>query len=180
VSLNLILDDIQRAIDGGAPYAALCTSLTLPEICGRCEQQDIYSCQGPNRQLETYERFVKKYLADWPLGLTGRDLTNLRCGISHRGQTVSRASQLRYVFHPPVPNRIVVHNCRTYTEDGEVYRISIDLQTFCNEIATAVRRWEHDNRNSETVQRNLADVLQVRNDTFGAFPVKADGLFYIG
>ncbi len=179
MSLRLIIDDVQRAIEGGAPYAALCASVTLPELCGRCEQKDVYATKGTNSEKAIFNRFVNKYLADWPLGLTGDDLHNLRCGISHRGQTANRGGGLQYVFHPPHPNGHVVHNVRTYAEDGTVHRINVDLQTFCDDIAAAVCRWEKDNVGNEVVHRNLMDVLQVRDGTFGT-AVKVAGLVYIG
>jgi hypothetical protein len=177
MSLKLIVDDIQRAIEGGAPYAALCACLTLPEICGRCEQADIYSNKGSNRQKEIYNRFVSKYLANWSLGLTGDDLANLRCGISHRGQTAARNSQIRYIFHPPHPNGNVVHGFMSHNNGRTT--LDVDLQIFCNDITSAVLKWECDNRRNEIVQRNLKDVLQVRETTFGS-AVRVHGMIYLG
>lgn len=166
MSLELILDDIQRAIESGAPYAALSAAVTLPEVCGRCEQADVFSTKGPNSSDRIYTRFVETYLPNWSLRLTGADLFNFRCGLSHRGQTTQRNSSLRYVFHPPNPQGNTAHANRVI-KDGELYRLDIDLQTFCNDIADAVRRWVEATKDNQAVQRNLLNVLQVREGDFG-------------
>jgi|HubBroStandDraft_6_1064221.scaffolds.fasta_scaffold652873_2 hypothetical protein len=160
MSLEPILSDIQRAIDAGAYYAALSTIVTLPELCGRCEQIDIFSVQGTNRTSAVYERFADTYLSGWSLGLTGLDLFSLRCGLSHRGQTAQKNSDLKYIFHPPVyrgPNR---HGARGFSTG--VQHVIINLQIFCSEIADAVRKWEVANINNDVAQRNLKNILQVR------------------
>lgn len=177
MTLEPILRDIQRALESGAPYSALASAVTLPEICMRCEQRDIFSTKGENRSATVYTRFVETYLPNWTLGLTGNDLFILRCGLSHRGQTTQRESPLRYIFHPPDPSGNISHGNRSYC-GGELHRLDIDLQTFCNDIADAVRRWFDANKDNEIVQRNLGDVLQVREDDFG-LGVFVEGMTYL-
>jgi hypothetical protein len=166
MALEPILKDIQRALDSGAPFAALMTSVTLPEICGRCEQNDIFPRKGKDSGDKIYKRFVETYLPNWSIGLTWKDLYILRCGLSHRGKTTRRASSLRYVFHPPNPLGIIAHGNRAYDEGGALHRLDIDLQIFCNDISGAVRRWSEANKQNKTVQKNLTDVLQVREGDF--------------
>ncbi len=163
--MELILQDIQRALDAGASYAALAAAVTLPEMCGRCEQQDIYSTSGRNNAKHVFERFVSAYLANWEIGLTGADLYNLRNGLSHRGQATQRNKTLRYVFFPPVAGATVNNNRRTV--NGEIVRLNIDLRKFCHDISNAVRQWMANNAGNTVVQKNLENILQSREGDFG-------------
>ena len=175
--LNAILDDIQRALDNGAPYAALATVVTLPEICGRCELLDPLSTKGKNRSEMIYKRFTEQYLSSWSLNLAGEDLYNLRCGLSHRGRTTQRNNPIRYVFHPPNEQNNRSHGNRVI-QGGETTFLDIDLQQFVDDISAAVRSWSKENENNETVQKNLNDVIQVRQGPFG-IPVDMPELVHI-
>ena len=163
--MDLILEDIQRALRAGASYAALAAAVTLPEICGRCEQQDMYSRKGKNSGDKVFNRFVDKYLHNWDIGLTGADLYSLRNGLSHRGQLTERRNTHRYVFFPPNTGS-VVHNNLSF-QGGELVRVQIDLQKFCDDISEAVKKWQVDQAENELVQKNLEDVLQAREGDFG-------------
>lgn len=172
MSMNLILEDMQRALDAGASFAALATAVTLPEICGRCEVPDPFAFSGRARTLDIIKGFKDRYLSDWGLALTGDDLYQLRNGISHRGGTAERNPPIRYVFYPP--HKWKVQNNARYDNDGQRERLDIDLQTFCSKIADAVRRWEMEHADNATVQKNLENVLQVREGSFGT-PVSFPG-----
>jgi len=164
--MELILEDIQRALDAGASFAALASAVTLPEICGRCEQEDMFSTKGPNRGEAIFDRFVEAYLKDWDIGLTGADLANIRNGLSHRGQLTQRNTPLRYVFYPPQFGGRV-HNNRVENANGDLLVLNIDLRKFCTDISNAVRGWLVANAENATVQRNLGNVLQTREGDFG-------------
>jgi hypothetical protein len=182
--MQLILEDMERALNAGASYAALATAVTLPEICGRCELQDMYSRKGINRGEMVFKRFVETYLPNWDLGLTGQDLYNLRNGLSHRGQ-INRKEQpaFRYIFTPPLPSGLKCHNNRVYkiNDKGEsiLVRLNIDLRQFCNDIADAVRRWIIFHANNEIVQRNLNDVLQSRETEPGVMGIYITGVHWL-
>ena len=177
IIVETILEDIQKAITAGAAYSALAALVTLPEICGRCEQIDVFSSSGQFTGANIYVRFIGKYLKGWSLGLTGEDLFNLRNGLSHRGRTDTKVSPLRYVFHPTNPRGCVSHGNRTYRDD-ELSRLDIDLQIFYNAIAKAVRLWAIDNKDNQTVQKNLNDILQVREGDFGT-GIHIEGMIYL-
>lgn len=176
MSLKLILGDIQRALTAGAPYAALAATVTLPEICGRCELDDPFSTKGPNRSEALFSRFVTTYLPNWPFDISGEDLFHLRNAISHKGGTTQRNNPLRYVFHPPSGQFQMSNN--KFIQKGQLRYLDIDLQEFCTEISNAVLRWEEANRGNEQVQRNLDKVLQVREGSFG-LPYEVEGLVHI-
>ncbi|WP_155992493.1 hypothetical protein [Fodinicurvata fenggangensis] len=163
--MEMILQDIQRALDAGASYAALAATVTLPEVCGRCEQSDLFSTKGENRGERVFQRFVETYLPDWDIGLDGTDLYYMRNGLSHRGQTTQRNKPLRYVFSPPNTDNFV-HNNKGFV-DEEMQTLQIDLRKFCNDISDAVRRWEQSNADNPIVQENLEDVLKTREGSFG-------------
>jgi hypothetical protein len=166
--LEAILDDIQRAFNAGAYYAALSAAVTLPEICGRCEQQDPFATKGAgHNQRNVIKLFHERYLKDWPFLLNGDDLCNIRCGLSHRGQTMRHGSDFRVVFRLPDRRHGVATNNRRIGDDGQIQRIDVDLTLFIKAITDAVRAWDAANLGNEIVKRNLQYVIQPRPGDFG-------------
>jgi hypothetical protein len=161
--MELILQDIKRALDAGASYAALASTVTLPEVCSRCELLDMTSTKGLARGEALIARFAETYLRDWKIGLNGADLANLRNGLSHRAQTIQanqRKASPRYIFHTPTPG--VMLSQISSKQGGVTTHIVINLNEFCDDIAGAVRRWLADHANNPTVQKNLSNVIQRR------------------
>ena len=179
MSIELILEDIKKALDGEAYYAALSAAITLPEVCGRCELDDPFSTKGPNRSEMIYDRFVSTNLPDWQIGLDGSDLFKLRCGLSHRGKTDRRSDNVRFVFHPPDQNQNSVYaNELRDRSTGAVFK-DIDLHRFCSDISDAVRRWYDLNKGSPTVIRNLERIIQKRPAGFGT-DISIEGQYVLG
>jgi hypothetical protein len=161
--MEMILQDINRALNAGASYAALAASVTLPEVCGRCELQDMLARSKSARGEVLIKRFAETYLHNWDIGLTGADLVNLRNGLSHRAQTTPGhplKNQPRYIFHTPTPGNVL--NQISSRQGGVTTHIVVNLSEFCGDIATAVRRWLSDYANNSTVQKNLSNVIQRR------------------
>lgn len=161
--MQTILNDMNRALNARASYAALATAVTLPEICGRCELVDMLSTKGAGRAQFIFQKFVDKYLKSWSIGLTGDDLYYLRNGVSHRGQVVGSRMPVRYVFTPPNDAGHIIHNNRNRSTNT----LNIDLRVFCGDIERAVMAWMMDNKANPVAQKNMENVLQPRQGDFG-------------
>ena len=89
--LNRLVDDINRALDNNAYFAALSLVLTLPDICGKAKYPSESSTK--KRYIDWYDEFVGQYeqcpcddcrRANMPY-LNGEIVYSLRNSMLHQG-----------------------------------------------------------------------------------------------
>lgn len=85
-----IVDDIRGALDNDLYFVALCTALTLPDICGKAEYPN--ERNSGKRYIDWYDKEIGYYEKnshqttdeEMPY-LSGRVIYNLRCSLLHEG-----------------------------------------------------------------------------------------------
>jgi hypothetical protein len=78
--LDAILNEIDRALNGGFYYLAIMAAMTLPGICAALKSPD-----GRSGGREYKAWFDEKLAGKWSF-LTADDCYSFRCGVIHQGQ----------------------------------------------------------------------------------------------
>ncbi len=161
--MEAIFAEVQRALQAGSYYAALVTSLSLPDICAALES-DTGDTTGKSAEL------YKKWCSTWliPLGkvgeLTEKDIYALRCGVMHQGRVGHPNMQYdRLLFKLPDAagsywNNVVFEN----NGDSHETVLMLDVLTCCNSMIAAAQKWYDTNGDSTNVQKNLPQLVQYR------------------
>ena len=148
--LEILLDEIERALDAGFFYLAVATTLTLPDICVSLVAEDGRS----NGVL--YKAWCDKNLGSDFGWVTGEDLYSFRCGVSHNGRFGDlKHNVARVVFALP-GGGIRLQNGRL--NDAYVY----SADEFCRNFMNAVRRWYDANKDDCNLAANLDRLVQYR------------------
>lgn len=156
--LEILLTEIERALDAGFSYLAVLSALALPDICGALESED--GRAHPTR----YKGWYTANLATvWPM-LTADECYSLRCGVLHQGRSEIMAPggvTKPVAFKLPDPMESTIH--------GVVYNdamLLFEADLFCDEMIEAVRAWHQRMRNDPTVQANLPNLVRLRPHGF--------------
>ncbi|MCH2394331.1 hypothetical protein [Oceanibaculum sp.] len=153
--IERILNEIKTAVEEKLYYSAIAVALSLPEICSRLEQQTPES----NRSEELYNNFFNRYIKKKYPKLKGGDLYYIRCGIAHTSTLSHRkAGFSRIIFTLPDGRGNIFHN--NIINDA----INIDLTIFCADIIAAVEAWFHENKENDTVLKNLKNAALYREN----------------
>lgn len=104
--MELILKEIERALDAKLYYLALQASLTLPDICGAL-QSDNGKATG-DKYIDWYDTYAKE---PGNLSISGKDCYYFRCSYVHQALTThERSSYSRIIFLAPTCQGITMHN----------------------------------------------------------------------
>jgi hypothetical protein len=158
--LEIILSEIERALDAGFYYLAVMVALTLPDICGALESPD------GRAHRSRYKDWFRQNLSSLGWFLTEDDCYSLRCGVLHQGRSEvvgKGASATRVLFKLPDPYHGSVHNC------GGEDVLQYEADTFCDEIIEAVRSWYHRTKANPDFVKNVQNLVRLRPNGFAPF-----------
>ncbi|GAB5447161.1 hypothetical protein [Gymnodinialimonas sp.] len=148
--MDLILEDVERALDAKLFYVALSVALSLPGVCAALEQVD-GSTSGQDKRL--YMDWYDRYLAAGYPYLTALDCYSLRCGVIHQGRFGH--GKMQYA-------RVVFTIGDTLHKNILNDALNLDISLFCRDVVAAVRQWEIDKSLNLTVRRNLPLLVKYR------------------
>lgn len=149
--MELILKEIEQALDAKLYYLALQASLTLPDICGAL-QSDNGKATG-DKYIGWYDTNAKE---PGNLSISGKDCYYFRCSYVHQAQTTHENSTYsRIIFLAPTCQGITMHN---NVIDGA---LNIDVKLFCNNILNAVRKWQESIKINENYKRNYKNLIKL-------------------
>ena len=152
--MDLILEDVERALRAELYYVALAVALSLPGVCAALEQMS-GSTSGKDKSL--YMDWYDRYLARTYPFMTALDCYSLRCGVVHQGKFGHDKMQYdRVVF--TMPHSVGLHN--NVLDDV----LNLDVVRFCRDVLQAVRTWRQEKSSDLTVRRNLPRLVQFRPD----------------
>jgi len=158
--MDVILNEIEKALDSGLYYLALVSVLSLPDVCSALESPD-----GSTAGTQ-YKAWYDRWLAARYPRLTRDDIYRLRCGVVHQGRFGHPGMQYaRVLFTLPNANRLVFH--KNVISDA----LNLDAVTFCRDIVHAVREWYEDRKNDPVVKANLARLLKLYPDGLAPYIV---------
>lgn len=148
--LEVILDEIDRALDSRFFYLAVATTLTLPDLC-----VSLISANGRSTG-PLYEAWCDANLGPEFEWVTGKDLYSFRCGVSHNGRFGDLKHNVERVVFSLPGRGLPLTNCQV--NDAYVY----SADEFCRNFMTAVRRWYDAHKDDENLKANLDRMVQYR------------------
>ncbi|MFO7900165.1 MAG: hypothetical protein R6V58_14040 [Planctomycetota bacterium] len=147
--IELILSQVESALDAGYYYPALLTSLTLPDICGALDSHDGQA--SGEKYVAWFDQWVVPQFSetvrsampgatpldvpDWAFPLTGEVCYRFRCSLLHQGSSQHPKSPFRRILAVVPGTDGCVHHC--LSDDAYI----LDLRLFCREIVEGVRQW---------------------------------------
>ncbi len=142
--IEILLRQIEMAIDGNLYYIALFTSLSLPDLCSAIDSQNGESTG--KKYVQWYDKWVrpqiveviKQFIPDVadPPDFFGENCYHFRCSLLHQG--TSQHPKLGYdriLFVAPGKMKGFIH----HSKSNGAYLIDVNL--FCTEIVLGVRHW---------------------------------------
>lgn len=171
--LELILGDIERAIEAKIWYAALAVSLSLPDVCSLLELPAEQSWSKDWKYAGWFDRNLPNYL---PL-FSGQDCYRLRGGILHNAKIRKDESRWDYIALTTSDSPMRMHLCVSRNNGGtKESALTLDIEIFCQDIVAATRKWYEQKSADENVKSNLPYVISAR----GSFGNQISGLGFIG
>lgn len=153
--MRVIIDEVDRALHAGSYYAALVTTLSLPDVCSALE-----SASGETSGAQ-YKAWYEAWLSASYPQVRAVDLYSLRCGVIHQGRLGHPKMQYaRILFTLPNPHGILFH--RNVIADA----LNLDVMTFCRDMSDAVLRWYAANQNNSNVEAHLPRLVRPRPNGF--------------
>ncbi|MDP2694408.1 MAG: hypothetical protein Q8O58_06035 [Gallionella sp.] len=150
-SMEIILNEIDRALDAGLYYLAIAMALTIPDICAALESQN-GETSGPK-----YKAWYTANLGAQYPNVTDADCWSLRCGVLHQGRCGHQNMQYgRILFTIPNAQNNVFHN--NIINDA----LNLDAVRFCHDVVACARLWYARKQNDPVVQSNLPNLVQLR------------------
>ncbi|MXP13316.1 hypothetical protein GRI44_00895 [Altererythrobacter confluentis] len=162
--LDIILNDIERALDTRLWYAALAVTLSLPDICSLLE---LPPEEGWSKGWK-YAGWFDRNLAQYHPEFTGGDCYKLRGGLLHNGRVRRDEARWDHIAFttPDSPGRL--HRC-VFSNNGGIDEtaLMLDVEFFCRDVMEATRIWFSANLTNTIVQANLPNLLALRRDDIG-------------
>lgn len=158
--MDMIVLEVERAIDAGFPYLGLVVALTLPDICAAL------GSPGGKTDPQKYKDWFTNNLADRYPSLTCDDIWSLRNGVVHQGRFGHEKMQYsRILFTLPEARGNVYHN--NIVDDA----LNLDAITFCKDMCCAVQTWYAANKDKPEVAANYPNLVQFRPAGFPPYMV---------
>jgi hypothetical protein len=160
-----LIKAIENALQERNYYAALATSLALPDICGWIEDPSIGS---KARCIAWFDRFMQRnytraatHFRPEHVFLTGSDFYALRCSYLHEGRddiTDQRAKQILDSFQFVVPPiGWTVH----MNQSGTMLQLQVDI--FCREILQGTNQFLSEIADNSAATQRLSSLLLIRD-----------------
>ena len=161
--LEIIFEDIERAIRAELFYVAVAVTLSLPDICAGL----ISPQTDPFTNGKKYKAWCDENLAKRFTQLTSDDIYRLRCGVLHQGKFGHPQARFdRAMFVLPDRDRLMATGfMRNVGVEGTL--LAIDLVDFCRQIIEAARFWYEKVKDHPNVVMNVPYLVRNRPEGFG-------------
>lgn len=162
--LEVILEDMRRAIDAGFHYLALSVALSVPDICSSAELKREPGDKIWKGTQTRYVNWCEEYLMPQFQTLTAVDVWALRGGVIHNGKLHGHpaAQYDRIVFMLPA-GRNLYHECVSRDNGGiPGSALQLDLELFCRQMIIAAHSWLQKRGSEPVVAENLANLVRLR------------------
>lgn len=147
--LYALLNEINAAAQGGAPFLAISMCVALPDIC-----VSLTSADGRSNG-ERYKEWCANNLGDKFSYVTPDDLWSMRCGVLHNGRFGDlKHNVARVIFTLPDSNS----RANFLLNDAYMYGVV----EFCVNFTHAVFAWVEANKQDPNLQVNTPRLMQYR------------------
>ena len=163
--MNHLVRSIEASLATGNAYAALATTLALPDICGWLLDP---SAGSKARYVAWFERYLAHYYVhhigpqhERTVFLSGNDCYALRCAFLHEGRediSEQRAQELLGSFQFTVaPQGSLVH-CNLLNTS-----LQLQVDVFCRQFIEAVAQFQKDVSANPEVGERMGSMLRIRD-----------------
>jgi len=156
--LEMVLRDIERALDAGLWYLALAVSLSIPDICSLLELEEGWS--NGNIFAAWFDKHVGKAYTNF----TGEDCYKVRGGVLHKGQFGHKKLRYDRIFFSISPSIVLRETMGTNIGGLPGTVLSLDLILFCRTMVKAARAWAKATESDPIVVANLPSLVRLRPD----------------
>lgn len=184
MSIDILVNQLEEAVDSKFYFLALTTALTLPDIAAAISSSD--GCASRKKYIDWYDKWVSpQFGKSLKKRLEAQGVTNLceignpftgsacyyyRCAVLHQSRTThDKLGFSRILFIEPGSTK-TVHHYGT-SEDALI----IDLPSFCQEIISGFREWMASAKGTENYEKNIQETLRRYDNGFaphiGGVPV---------
>lgn len=137
--MEILIDQIELALQSGLYFIALQSSLTLPDICGALE----YPSKGVgNRYKDWYKNYYTEYAHGMKLDspcLSADECYFFRCSFVHQASNKDKRFAFDKIVFFDTNSQCSAHNVIGISNEEKILFIS--LETFCYSMVFSVREW---------------------------------------
>lgn len=172
MSIRILVDQLEAAIESKFYFLALASALTVPDIAGAISSDDGKATR--EKYVEWYEAWVRprsiknltqemaergftldKIPSDQANPLNGQNCYFYRCAMLHQARSTHDKSKFsRVIFIEPNTTENRLH----YEQINDA--LLIDLPSFCREVVQGFGAWIDDAKETENYKRNIAQTIQ--------------------
>lgn len=163
-----LIDDVRKALTAEAWYAATTLALALPDIASKLDARDGASTK--DRYLGWLHRYFMSFVtAEGHVFLEADEVYGLRCKLVHEGDfwiTDEPGGEMHHranFIELCVSDIEVVPSRRTASGTDPSTSYSVGVEEFCDWLCSATERWLADVRGDERIQREMKELLKVRD-----------------
>jgi hypothetical protein len=161
--MEVILKQVEDALNSGLYYLAVVIALTLPDICAALE-----SDSGAAHHSKYKQWYAKWLQHKYPM-IGQDDIYALRCGLNHRGKARAKDGHSfgfdSVVFVIPHVSAQSVASWHTQVSERDGTRVlALDVALFCHDIIHSVERWYDEKHADPNVAASISRVLRFRPD----------------
>lgn len=165
---EFVVNEINRCMRAGLPYAAIHMALSLPDVCSSLETEP--NDDARYRVEKRYVSWCERYLSRHYQNFSPADCWALRGGVLHNGifgaHGKSRYDDVLFGL-PGSPNRI--HDGLSTNNGGtNLTALFLDSEMFCESMIKAAGEWLEANKDDAVVAANLPKLVSLRGK--GVFP----------
>ncbi len=143
--MNILIEEINKALKNKCWLAALSLSLSIPDICGEIEHPEITGRGAIGRRYEMwYSIYIEKYykLNDFVL-FNGKQCYALRCKFFHSGNN-RIDSNLLNIFQFSFPNSDENNAINSYYESKSLgKRLVLDIAHLSQVLTIGAEEWKN-------------------------------------
>ena len=155
--MDVILGQIERALDRGFHYLAIVSALTLPDLCAALE-----AANGETTKA-AYRGWYDAWLAPKYPMISRIDIYRLRSGVVHQGILGPNGMQYdRIVFTIHGHGAIIHGNLSANNAGVQGSALQLDAGIFCSDVIESVRQWYSAKKDDPIVKANMPRLLRFR------------------
>lgn len=170
LKMRPFINAVRNSIKEENWYAALTLALTLPDICGKLELENLKSAK---RYIKWFNKYIKSKYTVY-IGpdkteknfLTGEDAYALRCSYLHAGEFNIEEQYIRkalegFMFVVTKNKNQIVHNNKLNNV------LQLQVSVYCEDICDGVEQWINDNKDDEKILQKASRIQDIKYITNG-------------
>lgn len=155
--MQQFLDSIRKAIKDENWFAALFIALTIPDICGKLDDETGNLGTGAR-----YRKWTDKYLSPFYNNKINTEVIYaLRNSCLHAGTHIETVLGAKLLL--VTPDESPFHDSAITLRPNETY-VHLRIDDFCTDVCKAVENWFIDVQENQSIHHSLGDLVHLTGD----------------